>query len=50
MKNSKGTLRIILGLFIAQVSCFVVPQTIFCQTETLEGVQRQATATGIPAG
>ena len=31
--------KIILGLFIAQISCLFVPQSVFCQTETLDIIQ-----------
>ncbi|HSS21675.1 MAG TPA: lipocalin family protein [Pyrinomonadaceae bacterium] len=31
--------KIILGLFVAQVLCLSLPQTIFCQTETLDMVR-----------
>ena len=36
MKNSKTIFRVILGLFVAQFLCLIVPQTIFSQTETLD--------------
>ena len=31
--------KIIFGLFIVQILCLFVPQTIFCQTETLDIIQ-----------
>ena len=33
------TSRFLLALFIAQISCLFIPQTVFCQTEKLGGVQ-----------
>ena len=43
MFEIKGTImkasKIILALFIAQILCLIVPQVMFCQTETFDVIQ-----------